>query len=1167
MRLKSIKLAGFKSFVDATTVDFPSNLCGVVGPNGCGKSNVIDAVRWVMGESSAKQLRGDSMTDVIFNGSNTRKPVNQASIELVFDNSSGRISGEYAGFNEISIKRIVDRESRSEYQLNGSKCRRRDITDIFLGTGLGPRSYSIIEQGMISSLIMAKPEELRVYLEEAAGISKYKERRRDTENRVRRTRENLERLFDIREELGRQLQRLERQAQAAHKYREYQTQEGQLQIELLALRWHELYVLAKDSQGMITESEIELERFIAKDLSNHANIEQLREQAAEATDAFNEIQSTFYQVGADISRLEQSIQHHEQRQQQMKQDLSRIQQALQESQYHLDQDQARQQAIILELEEVSAKIMMQEDEYSAEYELKMMAQQKMDDWQERWNDFTEQAQGPKQQVEIEQANIRQRQQSLEQLTVRIERLKTQQQESVDLAELKQQLNQYAEQLQQDESLLSARKMELVTEESDLEEQQQQAEHIRAKLASNNREHNELLGKVTGLETLQQAAEGDDNQALETFVEQNELSSMSRLSQTITVEPGWETAVETLLSGQNLNALCLPESMGLLSDQLIQDQPAGLALRQQASYANTIIQAESILHKIQGASWVPELAMVLAYDDLSEAFARRKTLTAEQSIITPEGIWLGANWIRIPAKLLSSDGSLKRHREITELKSRIEKSLISEREYTAQLGKCLEVIEDLTLRVKNSRQQIEQLQAQKLALTSQQSAAKATLIAAEQKNERLIIELDESVTQQLALEEALAESKERLHECQAAFEINQSQRENLEAERLELADRLQQHNAQAQLGNDSLQQIRMRQQELTIQQQAVNENMQRAADQTQKMQERAEELIAQLAEQGDPVSDTRVELLKQLDAKVEIEAALSSSREAMQNIEQQLRDQDSQRMAYQAEVQKARDHVAELKIKAQDVYTKRDALSDALGDVDALQLLSTLPSNASEAGWQQQLYEVQAKISRLGAINLAAIEEFAQEEQRKAHLDAQNDELESALETLENAIRRIDRETRARFKETFDEVNAGVKALFPKLFGGGHAYLELTSDDLLETGVTIMARPPGKRNSTIHLLSGGEKALTAISLVFAIFQLNPAPFCMIDEVDAPLDDANCGRFAKMVAEMSEKVQFIFITHNKIAMEMAHQLLGVTMHEPGVSRLVTVDVERAIEMVTV
>lgn len=1160
MRLKCIRLAGFKSFVDPTTVNFPSNMAAVVGPNGCGKSNIIDAVRWVMGESSAKNLRGESMTDVIFNGSTSRKPVSQASIELVFDNSDSTLVGEYASYAEISIRRKVTRDSQNSYYLNGTKCRRRDITDIFLGTGLGPRSYSIIEQGMISKLIEAKPEDLRNFIEEAAGISKYKERRRETENRIRRTHENLARLTDLREELERQLERLHRQAQAAEKYQEYKAEERQLKAQLSALRWQALNDQVAQRESIIGTQEVSFEALVADQRSADAAIERLRDGHHDLSERFNLVQGRFYSVGGDIARNEQSIQHGQQRLRQLQDDLREAERARQETESHLGHDRTLLATLGEELETLEPEQEMTlaaAEESAAALE---EAEAAMHGWQEQWDAFNLASAEPRRQAEVQQSRIQQLETSMERLAERQRRLGEERQllaadpEDAAILDLSEDLaarEMAFEELTAEEEQLIERLEQLRLELQHATQSQQQAQG----------DLQRLNGRIASLEALQQAAL-DPGTGTAQWLRDQQLSERPRLAEGLRVEAGWELAVETVL-GADLNAVLVDDFAGL---DLIGFSQGDLRLVSPAADMARI--AGSLLDKVEThvdlSGWLGQVKPVETLDD---ALSLRAKLSTGQSLISRDGYWVGRDFLRVRRASEAESGVLARGQELQRLEAERE-----EREAT------LAALEDQLLSQREQQRlqedSREQLRRRLQDEARQQSELKAQLSAAKAKVEQLTLRrtrLDEELTElaeQRALEqESVGESRLQLQDALDGMALDTEQRELLLAQRDSLRERLDRVRQEARQHKDHGNQLAVRLSSLRAQHDSTRQALERLEMQSERLTEKREQLNLGLEEGAAPLEELRLKLEELLEKRMVVDDEMRTAKNALEDADRELREAEKRRTQAEQQSQLLRGQLEQQRLEMQSLTVRRKTLQEQLHEdgYDLNGVLATLRPEANEKDAEEELGRIDARIQRLGAINLAAIDEYQQQSERKRYLDAQDADLVEALDTLENVIRKIDKETRNRFKETFDQINSGIQALFPKVFGGGSAYLELTGEDLLDTGVTIMARPPGKKNSTIHLLSGGEKALTALALVFAIFKLNPAPFCMLDEVDAPLDDANVGRYARLVKEMSQTVQFIYITHNKIAMEMADQLMGVTMHEPGCSRLVAVDVEEAMALV--
>ncbi|AAN69856.1 MULTISPECIES: chromosome segregation protein SMC [Pseudomonas] len=1160
MRLKCIRLAGFKSFVDPTTVNFPSNMAAVVGPNGCGKSNIIDAVRWVMGESSAKNLRGESMTDVIFNGSSGRKPVSQASIELVFDNSETTLVGEYAAYAEISIRRKVTRDGQNSYYLNGTKCRRRDITDIFLGTGLGPRSYSIIEQGMISKLIEAKPEELRNFIEEAAGISKYKERRRETENRIRRTQENLARLTDLREELERQLERLHRQAQAAEKYREYKAQERQLKARLSALRWRDLDEQVRQRESVIGDQGVSHEALVAEQRNADASIERLRDGHHELSERFNQVQGRFYSVAGDIARVEQSIQHGQQRLRQLQDDFKEAERTRLETESHLGHDRTLLATLgeeLAMLEPEQEMTLAAAEEAAAALE---EAELGMHGWQEQWDSFNSRSAEPRRQAEVQQARLQQLETSLERQAERQRKL-VEEREQLGSDPQDAAMLELAEQLASSEMLLEELQL---CEEQVIERLESAREQLQQATQAQQQAQGDLQrlgGRLASLEALQQAALEPGAGAAQWLHGQG-LEQQPRLAEGLRVEPGWELAVETVL-GADLQAVLVDDFNDLDFAGLEQGE-----LRLLLAVGAGATLPGSLLEKVEGRiDLAPWLGQVRPVEDLAQALEQRGSLGEGQSLVSRDGYWVGRHFLRVRRGGEAEGGVLARGQEI----ERLGQEQLEQEAALEQLDQQLQALREQQLDLEEQREQLRRRTQDENRLHGELkaslSASRARAEQVELRRRRLQEELSELEEQRALEHEQLGEARLLLQEALELMAQDTEQREQLMARRDTLRESLDRVRQEARQHKDHAHQLAVRLGSLRAQHDSTRQALERLEQQAARLTERQEQLSLNLEEGEAPQEELRLKLEELLERRMSVDEEMRLARLHMDEADRELRDAEKRRTQAEQQAQLLRGQLEQLRLECQGLDVRRKTLQEQLlaDGYDLQGVLATLEAEASEQGTEQELEQLEARIQRLGAINLAAIEEYEQQSERKRYLDAQDADLVEALETLENVIRKIDKETRNRFKDTFDQINAGLQALFPKVFGGGSAYLELTGEDLLDTGVTIMARPPGKKNSTIHLLSGGEKALTALALVFAIFKLNPAPFCMLDEVDAPLDDANVGRYARLVKEMSESVQFIYITHNKIAMEMADQLMGVTMHEPGCSRLVAVDVEAAMAMV--
>ena len=1164
MRLKSIKLAGFKSFVDPTTVQFPGNICAVVGPNGCGKSNIIDAVRWVMGEGSAKTLRGESMTDVIFNGTTSRQPVSQASIELVFDNAQGKVAGEFAAYNEISVRRVVTRQAQSEYYLNGAKCRRRDITDLFLGTGLGPRSYAIIEQGVVSRLIESKPEELRVFIEEAAGISKYKERRRETESRMRRTMENLERLTDLRDELQRNLSHLDRQARAAEKYAELKAEERSVQSELFAIQWRNLSTSRGEVAGEIGALDVKREAAKAEVTHTLSEIEATRSQQSEAADALNAAQEQYYAIGGEVTRVEQALRFAKERRGELQRDLEQTRSSLEQTRQLLDSDRQRLRDWEAELERSEPALTEFRAQARLASEALSAADTAMQQWSQNWDGFNERAREPSQAAEVQQSRIAYLEQVLTKLQERSQQhqaeWETLSAEPADeaVSPLSAKIEQADREIESREAEMAELRGQLTDSQSQIEQSRQQQDDIRAALQ-------ETRGHIASLTALQEAASDDrERAALGDWIETQSLQSDGTVYASLEVDAGWETAIEQVL-GEALSAQLLAEVdvrglsgiAALPSGAFVVDNKLELA----GDVAGTL--AAHVRGPARVRSW---LQAVLVADDLGEAQRLCPDLSPEQSVVTPDGHWLGTGWHRRRSESDTAAGMIARQSQLEALQSDFEGKRSEADQLEKHISDLLKARVELEKQVTQTQQAQQQAVNERAELVAEQRAAATKVEQVAQRRNRLKSEMEETQRQYEQEQSNLADARKQLSESLDQMELDRGERERLQAERTTLTEQLTQQREASREASDALMRGELQNQNLDSQVTTLKEAILRMESQLRELESRETELTGTLPQSDDPDAESKARLAELLEQRVVAEGQLNSQRTLVGEIDNSLRELEASRMKQEQAVQGIQSDIERLRLQETETSVRLETLAEEITKRDAVpqQIASALPEEASEAEWQEKVDRAAARINRLGPINLAAIDERAKASERKQYLDAQNDDLEAALETLQSAIRKIDKETRQRFKDTFDQINTGFAELFPRVFGGGTACLEMTGDDLLDTGVAIFARPPGKKNSTIHLLSGGEKAMTAIALVFSIFQLNPAPFCMLDEVDAPLDDANVGRYARMVREMSERVQFVFITHNKITMEAADQLMGVTMQEPGVSRLVTVDVEEAAQL---
>jgi chromosome segregation protein len=1163
MRLTTIKLAGFKSFVDPTTLHLPTNLSGIVGPNGCGKSNIIDAIRWVMGESAASRLRGDALTDVIFSGSSGRKPVGSAMVELLFDNSDGLIGGEYASYNEISVKRIVSRDGQSQYFLNGVRCRRRDITDIFLGTGLGPRSYSIIEQGMISEIVEADPESLRTHLEEAAGISKYKERRKETESRIKATRENLDRVRDVRDEVDKQLEHLKRQARAAERWQGYKNEQKKKEAELKALSLREAQAAVAAHAGELRKAELGIEREVAEQRRCEAELETGREKHAAGAEELNRVQSEVYRIGAEIARVEQQIQHHKELTEQLHRAREETERAHRELASHIADDRARHDELKGLLAEAEPKMaqLRAADEHAAE--AARSAETRLGEWQAQWDSHAGVTSQAMQSAEVERTRIDYLDRQLLQADQRREALEGER-AAANLDDLSKAIGsletQHGEAQAQVEALGRGLEERRAAAESLLE--RERAAH--AALSATRGEIESVRGRLASLEALQHAALGETGAAAGEWLERAGLGHPRRLGETLQVDAGWERAVETVLDGWLEAALVDdPRAAAAGLDAL---QTADLTLMASANEPGDA-PSGTLAAVTRGPAVARRLlARVRTARTLDEARDIAARLGDDESVVTATGEWLGPGFARIRRGAGSQVGVIAREREIREATARaaeLERAIATQAQ-AVESGKRMRVEAE---RARDDAQRDVYVAHRRLAeLAGQLQSQRGRMDGMHERIGRIAQELDEIGRKIASDREQVTDARSRLEAAISQMSEHEQRRQALDGERRALLEAREEARMNARDARESAHQMALSFESRRAALASVEQSLERMQSQMLQFEARRSEIAAELASGSDPVDGFEIERQAYLGQRLVADRQLVEARQALQEQDAELRRLEQERHRIEQVLNERREGLSEMRLREQEHRLRAQALGTAIIEAGfALQdVLDALPSEADAAQWQGELAELEQKIRRLEPVNLAAIQEFDEQSQRKTYLDAQLADLTTALETLEGAIRKIDRETRQRFKETFDRVNAGIQELFPRLFGGGHAYLELTGDDLLSTGVTIMARPPGKRVSSISLLSGGEKALTAVALVFSIFRLNPAPFCLLDEVDAPLDEANIGRFSALVTEMSERVQFIFVTHNKGTMEAAHQLCGVTMREPGVSRLVQVDLEEAAKL---
>jgi chromosome segregation protein len=1165
MQLKSVKLVGFKSFVDPTTIHIKDGMNGVVGPNGCGKSNIIDAVRWVIGERSAKQLRGQSMADVIFNGTSGRKPVGRASVELLFDNSDGTIVGEYANFSEIAVKREVFREGQSTYSLNGTTCRRQDIVDIFYGTGLGSRSYAIIEQGMISRLIEAKPEDLRNHIEEAAGIAKYKQRRRDTENRMNRTTENLSRLIDLRDELEKQLRHLKRQANAAERYKVFREEERQVNAEIKALHWQSLQSNLEKHQEKIQRHENERERIHALQRAAETDLEKTRLDQVEATDRYNQAQKEFYSSGSEVSRIEQQVQYTQEQLSRWQNELENTNCRWEELSETTTDIEAQISEITHDIESLRPHANTLSETYRNADEALTVAERDMQAWTSQWDQYQSSSAESNKVLEVNRTKFLHYQQEQQNMANRIVRLKDSRNVE-QLEELQLGIQPLQDQLQAFNDEREERNTELETLLSHIQDKKRHIEALQKIIDEKKAVLQTKDGRKASLEALQEAAFATHDKSISAWLEEHGLTNYPRLGKDLQVEQGWEVAVETVLK-QLFDAVCI-DDLSTFVNNFSPLESGELVLVESAQQAATShLQFTSLADMVKSEWPVAEwLGNVYIAENLEAAKQMRHQLSAYQSIITRDGVWLGRHWLRVAKPVDNQNSVLLRDQEVKQLLEEIlelKNQLLGLEEDLGYARHDLSVLEERREQYHQQVQQINNRITQAQSELTEKQTRYDELLSRENSIKQ---ELNECYQRESQLADQITTTEAAIEQHEANVQQFEQQRQQLSSRKESCENNLSSKRHAAQVAKQRADEYDIRLSSNESQLSVLQKTLQRDARQLEGLTERRDELTDSLHESDNPLTELQEELQILLSKRSAQEQELTTSSETLESSNSKLMGLERAKDTHQQKLNDMQAAYQQLQMDKQAVSVRQSTICEQLQEAELTleAIIESLPEEASLREWEERSEKLASRITRLGPINLAAIEEHDTLLERKEYIDKQHADLEEALTILQNAIHKIDKETRSKFKETFDKVNNGFKDLFPKVFGGGNASLELSDEDFLSAGVIVKAQPPGKRNSTIHMLSGGEKALTAIALVFGLFQLNPAPFCILDEVDAPLDDLNVGRYCRLIGEMAKSIQFIVISHNKVTIESCDRLLGITMQEPGVSRVVSVDIEEAVSL---
>ncbi len=1162
MRLKSITISGFKSFADSTTFLFPGNLCAIVGPNGCGKSNVIDAVRWVLGESSAKQLRGDTLADVVFNGSRSRKPAARASVDLLFDNSSGRLGGEFASYGEISVRRQLTRNMQSIYFLNGQRCRRRDIFDLFSGTGAGNSGYAIVEQGTISRLVEANPVVLRACIEDAAGISLYKTRRRETEDRILHVRGNLERLSDLRGELERQLRKLQAQAREARRYTKLVEKRDLSKGRLLALRHREL---TRDHERLGAEqfrlaAQAEITAAALTQVENRILEHRTRKDDLCARE--QKLRASCFALGSEIAKHEEMLQVH-------LKNIKRYQKEIAETQDRQAKMVDDLQGDDIQITELATRL----EELQPDLERARLAavalQQALQDieadctrHQEHWDGFVETTSTAGRLVQGHSAELKDAGLRLQQLHERLDKMVAEQDEiranclATEIVRARGLVQEQEQHLSRGRKSLEA----LGDEGRDLDARikglHALLHEFRQKLETNR-------GRLAALKALQQNALTSSDGAVTSWLQAQGLANCPRLGERIQIDPGWEHALEMVLSDL-LQALLVVDQVSL--EECLEGMEEGdlcfLTDDPGRREVAASVGLPRLFDMVRGP--IPAiLASIRAAETLSEALAVRRDLGAGESVVTKGCIWLGRDWVRIRRGRKLSSGVLMRERQIAELEEEISQCLARVHDHEREVDGLEQERATLMRRSTEAQSRLDSFQdksAQAQASLKSLQAKQEAMLLRRQYIDMEIKELQKFIGEESRRQE---ESRERMQQEQRREQELVAGRRGLLAERDRLADARVQAQSRMAAQQADLYALETRIQKLAVERESALGARDRLLLLRADLGRREKALDRDIRESDAAMTATQAELTAGLAARIELEQDLAVLREEIEGVDANLRDLGRERQQSDTVAREQRELLGNVRLRLQDVESQRKALEERFleGDHDLEALLGDLPEDVNAGNLEEEIRTLSRRLEQIGPVNLTAIAEHREQAQRQQELDDHTQDLESALGNLERAIKDIDTVTRSRFGASITRINESLQGYFGKIFGGGQASLRVTGEDLLNAEITVQARPPGKRNTSIQMLSGGEKALTAISLMFAMIDLNPAPFCMLDEVDAPLDDSNVIRYTQLLSEIGRRMQFVFVTHNKLSMEMADYLIGIVMRDPGVSSLVSVDVAAA------
>lgn len=1163
MRLKSINLSGFKSFVDPTTIDLPRAISVFVGPNGCGKSNVVDAVRLVIGESQASHIRGDSLSDVIFNGTDSRSPTVQASVELIFDNADQRIAGPYANYSDISMRREVFRDTRSKFFLNGRTCRRKDIQDLFLGSGFGVRGYAIVEQGLISRLVEARPEELRAHIEEVAGISKYRDRRRETEKRIRITNENLERVRDHSAELARHISRLDRQAREAKRFAELKERERLAHARVIAHQLHSLGATLSEQDKIVTTTQIELQKLQTALQATRTNIDRLREEEVLVNETFNKVQGEAFEARSRSGRIEEDISSRQSRISDIEDETS----LLTDRRDKLEEEFNEDRNALLEIERNHKHVERARSDARVRMDdankLVIEAQNAYDSWQGNWNRLLQDISDLEREKQFAQAslsNISSNEDELHRRKIRAQSDLDLDLDDVPVESIGRRLTEAGALRTQTQEILNRREQEL----GELERKRLISEESRSGLEQHvNATRHQLAAHVAVFE---RAVGRDATQENTDWLRSRSLADKPRLGEQIEVEPEWQRALDVVL-GDDVKAIPL-EDLEKQAPYLNEEIPEGFILVEPTSILPKSLKNSLLSRVTAGQESVASLiGDVYAYETLREALSVRPSLQDHESAVTKEGIWVSKRWIRFPGESGDERSVMELRTVIDSLEAQVEK-LDAEYESVRQdLERDQQQIAGLRAEARNLQNELSEHSETHSTLRLELQRKQLELAEIREKHERAQSELNLISSRE---EELFSESERHtvtIERCTSQLSVLEDERAQLDPDRTKIVSQVEVSRSDAQEAGEQFRELDVRFNTMLSTQESLQRSATRRQSDIQELDRQIEKLQLTRNETASEIEQLKIEQSQALDAYAEVERRLRDIQVERDRLLHSIRENSNNSVLQERQLQEAQQELDSHREKMIELNADKNHL---LRDLAATrhsyeEVLAELTDRDNEVTLDRALHRISNRIARLGAVNLAAIEDLAALREEQELVTLQVEDLELSQQTLLSAIQKIDSETLSMFESTLQNANQRLSEVFGKLFGGGSAQLVMTDEDPLTAGVAIRAQPPGKRTKSVNQLSGGEKALAAIAFIFAMFELNPSPVCVLDEVDAPLDDNNVSRFTQLIKEMSEDVQFLIISHNRATMRMADSLIGVTMQEAGVSRLVSVDLETAFESV--